>query len=267
MTKAPAFQFYVRDWLSDPQLRQASPASRGIWIDLLCFMWEAPERGKIEGSVENIARMIGVTTEEMTGFLEEVKTLKFADVTFCNKNVTLINRRMMREQKAKENTRLRVQRHREKQACNAKITPSSSSSSSCTKVHSTELLRNSVCPEPKKNRSGPDKKISHQEYIAQTYEEAKVLLADHYELWSGAYPGVNLEQEVNRAVAWLEANPQNRKKNIKRFLINWLSRAQDRGARFPNGNQRASPAQARTMGTLQTLYEWGEQDDQRKLSK
>ena len=82
--KAPAFQFYVRDWLSDPQLKMASLSSRGMWIDLLCFMWEAPERGKITGSENEIARLLGIQTEEVEAFIEEAKILEFATVTECD---------------------------------------------------------------------------------------------------------------------------------------------------------------------------------------
>ncbi|MBW2066995.1 MAG: hypothetical protein JRJ03_18965, partial [Deltaproteobacteria bacterium] len=75
MGKPPAFQFYVRDWLSDPQLRLASPSTRGIWIDLLCFMWEAPERGVIEASYEQLGRMVGANNGDLDLFVEEAATL------------------------------------------------------------------------------------------------------------------------------------------------------------------------------------------------
>lgn len=146
MGKAPAFQFYVRDWLSDPQLRMCSHATKGIWIDLLCLMWEAPERGKIEGTVDQIAHMVASSNGDFDQFLQEALSTKFADVTLCNKNVTLINRRMLREEKQRKNTRLRVSRFRSNAACNAPVTiPSSySSSSSCTKVHNKAQKRPSV---------------------------------------------------------------------------------------------------------------------------
>ena len=128
--KPPAFQFYVRDWLSDPQLRMASHDTKGVWIDLLCFMWEAPERGQLTGTPPELARMVGATDEVFGIFLDEAKRLKFADVTFCNNEVTLINRRMARDQKNRNNTRLRVARHRSNAPCNGKVTPPSSSSSS-----------------------------------------------------------------------------------------------------------------------------------------
>jgi cytoskeletal protein RodZ len=51
----------------------------------------------------------------------------------------------------------------------------------------------------------------------------------HRERWATAYPAVEIEQQVAAAAAWLAANPKQRKKNIERFLTNWLSRQQERG--------------------------------------
>lgn len=47
--------------------------------------------------------------------------------------------------------------------------------------------------------------------------------------WSSAYPGVEVTAELRRAGVWLEANPRKRKTRagMARFLVAWLSRAQD----------------------------------------
>lgn len=48
------------------------------------------------------------------------------------------------------------------------------------------------------------------------------------EIWRNAYPAVSIDLELNKAAAWLVANPKNRKSNYSRFLSNWLSRVQDK---------------------------------------
>jgi len=113
VAKAPAFQFYVKDWLSDPELRMASHSTKGIWIDLLCFMWESSERGLVSGTIKQLEKLVGATDEDFTLFMTEIKTLRFGDVTECNKIVTIKNRRIYGEYKDKQNTRLRVARQRE----------------------------------------------------------------------------------------------------------------------------------------------------------
>jgi len=128
MGKAPAFQFYVKDWLSDPQLRMASLSTRGIWIDLLCYMWSAPERGKLEIMQQKFARLIGADNGEVELFIDEAQAFDFCDISVTgNGTLQIYNRRMYRESKDRENNRLRQQKYRDKKQDNAKITPPSPS--------------------------------------------------------------------------------------------------------------------------------------------
>lgn len=48
--------------------------------------------------------------------------------------------------------------------------------------------------------------------------------------WQGLYPACDVKQELRKMAGWLDANPANRKteRGIKRFVVNWLSREQDR---------------------------------------
>ena len=135
MGKAPAFQFYVKDWLSDPDLRKASSSSKGIWIDLLCFMWQSNHKGIVNATIGELQKMTGAEPDEISKFLFEAENFRFAnvtcngDVTNCNTRVTVINRRMFREEKERENTRLRVQRYRSNRKVTPDVTPLSSSPS------------------------------------------------------------------------------------------------------------------------------------------
>jgi hypothetical protein len=45
MGKLAWFHFYPGDWMKDPDLRRCSPAARGVYMDLLCLMFECEERG------------------------------------------------------------------------------------------------------------------------------------------------------------------------------------------------------------------------------
>lgn len=140
MGKAPAFQFYPKDFLSDVELQAASASTRGVWINGLCLMWVARERGILTGRRESLARLLNCTLPEFDLFIEEASVTKFADVTTCNDEVTIKNRRMWNDEKVRHQTRLRVRKHRdnvkESAQCNAEVTPPSSSST----------------PSPKKNK-------------------------------------------------------------------------------------------------------------------
>jgi len=157
MAKAPAIQFYVKDWLSDPELRMASHSTKGIWIDMLCYMWESSERGKICGTLEQIKKLVSATDEDMDLFLSEAKSLQFCDVTICNKNVTVINRRIHQDYKDKQNTRLRVQKFRQKQKGNADVTPSTPSSTPSPTPKKQKSINTLSSGEP--NGACPQKEI------------------------------------------------------------------------------------------------------------
>jgi len=47
--------------------------------------------------------------------------------------------------------------------------------------------------------------------------------------WRAAYPACDITVELNRMAEWLKANPEKRKTRYRRFITNWLARAQDRG--------------------------------------
>jgi len=49
--------------------------------------------------------------------------------------------------------------------------------------------------------------------------------------WIEAFPAVNVPLQLNKAAAWLDANPKQRKSNYARFMFNWLTRSQDKGGR------------------------------------
>jgi len=65
----PAMPFYVGDWLKCPEVRSLSPDYRGLWFDLMCYMWESRERGvmvKPNGNVYSdieIIRMVGLDNQ------------------------------------------------------------------------------------------------------------------------------------------------------------------------------------------------------------
>lgn len=125
----PYMQFFVGDWLNDPCLRLCSPATRGIWIDLLCMMHLRMEC-KITASVEALARACGCSPTEMASALRELGDTKTAECNVLkrsgNEAVTVMSRRLERDQKTRLASAERVKRHREREkreGCNTDVTP------------------------------------------------------------------------------------------------------------------------------------------------
>lgn len=131
MGKMPAFQFYPGDWKRDTQVQMASMETRGVWIEMICCMWDAPDRGKLTGDRQLLSRLLGCEVSVLNRSLIEIERLKIADVTNGHNEVTIVNRRMSREQKGRDDARLRKQRQRKASTSHKKVTsPSSSSTSS-----------------------------------------------------------------------------------------------------------------------------------------
>lgn len=57
MAKAPAFQFYPKDWLTDAKVKAMSLEAKGAYIDLLGFYWL--EEG-LPANSDSLARLIGI---------------------------------------------------------------------------------------------------------------------------------------------------------------------------------------------------------------
>ena len=92
----------------------------------------------------------------------------------------------------------------------------------------------SVSPEPEGSDSTDEKRAMSVFIEIEALKGERVpVLEEEVERWQKAYPALSVKDEVLRAVAWLDANPSNRKsaKGMRRFLVNWLSRSQDRAAR------------------------------------
>lgn len=62
MDKAPAFQFYARDWVSDERVRTMSWEAKGVYIDMLAHQW-------LEGSLPDfgptLARLLGLDSRKL----------------------------------------------------------------------------------------------------------------------------------------------------------------------------------------------------------
>jgi hypothetical protein len=59
--------------------------------------------------------------------------------------------------------------------------------------------------------------------------------------WSKAYPACDIRIELAKAAQYVIANPNKRKKNWYRFLVNWLGRAQERGGTFRGFDGKPTP--------------------------
>ncbi len=86
--------------MKDPALRAVSLAARGLWIDMLCLMFESARRGYLVHATghpvtpEQIARMAGCSCGEIASVLKE---LEDCGVFSRTRDGTIYSRRMDRD--------------------------------------------------------------------------------------------------------------------------------------------------------------------------
>lgn len=80
----------------------------------------------------------------------------------------------------------------------------------------------------------------HRRYMAWVRNEVGRLKEANWGEWATAYPAVDIETDCARAIVWLNANPEKRKKKISSFLSGWFSRTQERGGNSPRGSPKYS---------------------------
>jgi hypothetical protein len=106
--KFPSFQFYPGDWMKDPSLRSVSLAARGLWMDMLCIMFEAQPRGYLilngkPASVEQLARMVGSTADEVSCLVDQ---LLGSGVASASGQGCIYSRRLVRDEEIRGIRRL-----------------------------------------------------------------------------------------------------------------------------------------------------------------
>lgn len=91
-----------------------------------------------------------------------------------------------------------------------------------------------ICPEQAPDRSGILLPL-----VDKSFYDVPLSLIEQ---WKMAYPSVNIEQELQKMIAWLNANPTRKRtrKGIERFVVSWLNRAQDSGGRYVQQSVKSS---------------------------
>lgn len=77
-------KFYPQDWLNDHKLRLCDPASRAIWMDLLCLMSETGgylTSFRVGSELRQIARILRTSERQIARCLEVLKQNGVASVT------------------------------------------------------------------------------------------------------------------------------------------------------------------------------------------
>jgi hypothetical protein len=232
--KQPAILFYSGDWKKDPQLSKCSLAARGAWFELLLSMHENGRTGKLTGTIEELAQLVRCTPRELLRALDELERTRAAEVkkkkakinTKVNQSktshvtrVTVINRRMKREAKVRDDAALRMRRHRKKNTVTNVLHESHTTSSSSSSVTSSEedLVSEKLSRERESSSAGNQSTLPEdfsQEYLDDLQDQKRFAHLDVREVHKKAddyYERRGMKLSRNKLVDWLIREIPNRK--------------------------------------------------------
>lgn len=95
-------KFYPSDWIQDTRVLSAE--AKGAWLDLICAMWIAPDRGQLNWTGRQFMNFLAVDEKRAEHLLEELKAVaniamdKKTEATFGDGKVTVKSRRILREE-------------------------------------------------------------------------------------------------------------------------------------------------------------------------
>lgn len=251
--KLPYMQFYVNDF--DNDTKGVSSLSVGVWIRVLINMHKDGV-GSITGTLDKLAKMTRCTVEELQIAIPELinnniaeianadakKTLESQDChALSHAIVTLTCRRMKREEEKRKLASIRKQKerilHNNNEACHADVTQKDSSLSRGN--HAIRAPKESES-ESESESENTERYLSPKRNIAFGYEtDGRISGIEEKQIqyWHESFPALDIVGEIRKAEAWLDSHRKNRKSDIKRFLVSWFTRSQDRAKTDHSSNE------------------------------
>lgn len=217
---------------------------RGVWLTMLMmtnwkegfFDGHTIKVGQFATSIESLSRACGLSIKQVRNVVNTMKEIgmitvenvanRFSLVTICN--WAIYNGEESR--KGQTEGKLGADRGQTEGKLGATIEEGKKlrieewkKNTSCA----SDLFADAQSPQQKKQ------KIIFDGQFIKGYSQ------EDLDALSKAYPAITVTTEIMKASAWLVANPKNVKKNVARFVNNWLSRAQDRA---PSQSDRSRPS-------------------------
>jgi ribosomal protein S17E len=93
--KLPAMLFYPGDWRKAVDVQSLTYEQKGIWFEMLCFMHEARDRGKLE--IETLPQLLGLDQAKVKQIVEILLSKGVAD----RDGDFILNRRMVKQEQIK----------------------------------------------------------------------------------------------------------------------------------------------------------------------
>jgi len=240
------FPFWADKWIFGSMRIECTLEERAIWIDLLAFA--SKDEGYIRANEETpylIQQLVGMLLIPEDKLKPAIK--KFIKLRKLEEPIPGIYRIATWKKYQLSESYERVQRHRKKKS-NGKMLQCNENG---VTILNNNILENNKLNKSKLNKSKeennkvlpPLSKKNINSKIEFDFDKRKFLniTIEDKSGWLAAYPACDIELELYKMREWLLANPEKRKKNYRRFIVNWLTRTQDKGGsekirRHPGGH-------------------------------
>ena len=223
MPKAlPFFKFDADSWLTG-KIQLLSAQEKGIFIDLLARIW------KENGCLKNTAvlhRLIRVQKATLSKSFEA-----FSQLGIMEEKDGFLRVKFIDEQLEQRREYIEAQREIGRRGGRPKKGSKPKQKAESRKQKAEREIVHDVDESPSCTSPATEKSVAGRtsEKIFFDYEGDRKLhgiTKRQLAMWREIYDALDVEKELRKASAWLDANK--RKIDIKKFLVNWLNKAQDR---------------------------------------
>ena len=219
----PFFKFDSDAWLTG-KIQVLSAQEKGIFIDLLARIWK--ENGVLKNT-EILHRLLRVPKATLSKAFEAFFQLGIMEEKDGFLRVKFIDEQLKQRREYIESQREIGRRGGRPKKGSKPIQKAESRKQKAEKEIIHDVDKSPSCISPT-TTGKPVASGRSSEKIFFDYDGDRRLhgiTKDQLAMWKGIYDALNVEEELRKASAWLDANK--RKIDIKKFLVNWLNKAQD----------------------------------------
>jgi len=226
MKDTPWFKFTASNWLSG-SVQLLSDSEKGTYIDLISMIWK--DGGRLEFN-KVLARKLRI---DYATACDRIKSYCDLGIMACENDILSI--------KFLDNQLESIESISKKNAENARKRWKKDNGK-CDRMPIREDKRDKKDKIDKKEGiSSEPAKPAHSSNLDFNYQTGKFNIDIPYswiEVFTLAYPAVDINLEISKAKAWLFANPKKRKVDHKAYLNNWLARCQKQGGNISSNKPK-----------------------------
>ncbi|MFP5276955.1 MAG: helix-turn-helix domain-containing protein [Acidobacteriota bacterium] len=251
--------------MKDPDLRSCSVAARGLWMDMLCLMFECDRRGYLQAkngkpfTHEQLARMTGCSSEEVSRLLQELET---SGVFSRTRDGVIFSRRQVRDEEQRADHRARQDKYRKSQKSKKNgdadmtedMTPLSHLSSSSASAINTPPLASEGTGQPMPRSPGAGGEFAAAFWLQQ--EIGLACTAGDMQVLAQCVGFVARDlsfAEAAEAAEWLKRAAEAASRRGEVVNLFWFKDGKYKGVQ--SGANQSSPAKQRINGARRKLAE------------